>query len=331
MKNTCIDLSTDPGRQAMAARWSGIAATKGALILYGAGKFSLSLLELLERQGLRKPDVIWDDCPSTRNLLGIPVEMTPESFPAGVGTVVLGTDCMQHRMRRRLNALAGPRPHIVEAAPVTIAGRIRTIAGACARGIRDAAVRLLLPSPELILVRLSAMKNDAVGRAQLGEMFDLMRKSSHDNAAAVIRRRYDIHPSARWAFDTLIGGSGSISIGEGTYVGLRSHILADPSGASIRIGRNCAISHGVHIRTQGHHGCKTLEEERNLPIIGKDIVIGDDVWIGANVFIRGGISIGSNSIIGANSVVTSDIQPDSIHGGVPARLIRYKAGADSHC
>jgi maltose O-acetyltransferase len=53
-------------------------------------------------------------------------------------------------------------------------------------------------------------------------------------------------------------------------------------------------------------------------------MIGNGVWIGANVFIGPGINIGDNSIIGANSVVVKDVLPNSIVGGVPAKLIRMK-------
>ena len=60
------------------------------------------------------------------------------------------------------------------------------------------------------------------------------------------------------------------------------------------------------------------------PIEGSDITIGDYVWVGANVYISGGVTIGENTIIGADSVVTHDIPPNTIYGGVPARLIRSK-------
>ena len=38
-----------------------------------------------------------------------------------------------------------------------------------------------------------------------------------------------------------------------------------------------------------------------------------------------GVTIGKGSIIGANSVVTKDVEPYSIVGGVPARMIRKRA------
>jgi len=58
-----------------------------------------------------------------------------------------------------------------------------------------------------------------------------------------------------------------------------------------------------------------------------NINIGDAVWIGANVFIGPGISIGDNAVVGANSVVTKNVEANSIVGGVPAKLLRYKTNA----
>ena len=59
------------------------------------------------------------------------------------------------------------------------------------------------------------------------------------------------------------------------------------------------------------------------------IVIEDDVWIGANVTVLGGVTIGRGSIIAAGAVVTKDVEPYSIVGGVPAKLIRYRFDKDT--
>jgi acetyltransferase-like isoleucine patch superfamily enzyme len=62
----------------------------------------------------------------------------------------------------------------------------------------------------------------------------------------------------------------------------------------------------------------------------KETVIEDDVWIGRNVSIRAGVHIGRGSLIAMGAVVTKDIEPYSIVGGVPARVIsmRFKAEDD---
>ncbi len=51
------------------------------------------------------------------------------------------------------------------------------------------------------------------------------------------------------------------------------------------------------------------------------VVVGNDVWIGAGVKILDGVRIGDGAIIGAGAVVTSDVAPNTIVGGVPARAI----------
>jgi acetyltransferase-like isoleucine patch superfamily enzyme len=52
------------------------------------------------------------------------------------------------------------------------------------------------------------------------------------------------------------------------------------------------------------------------------VEIGDDVWIGAQVVILPGSRIGSGSVIGAGSIVNSEIPPNCLAAGSPARAIR---------
>ena len=60
-----------------------------------------------------------------------------------------------------------------------------------------------------------------------------------------------------------------------------------------------------------------------LPFKG-DTVVGNDVWIGRESVIMPGVKIGDGAIIAAHSVVTKDIEPYSIVGGNPAKLIRKR-------
>lgn len=55
-----------------------------------------------------------------------------------------------------------------------------------------------------------------------------------------------------------------------------------------------------------------------------DIIIGNDVWIGSNVTIMSGVKIGDGSVIAANSTVVKNVEPYSIVGGVPAKLIKKR-------
>ncbi len=54
----------------------------------------------------------------------------------------------------------------------------------------------------------------------------------------------------------------------------------------------------------------------------KPIKIGKNVWIGANVTICQGVTIGDGAVIAAGAVVTKDVAPETVVGGVPAKLIK---------
>jgi len=54
------------------------------------------------------------------------------------------------------------------------------------------------------------------------------------------------------------------------------------------------------------------------------VIVGNDCWIGQHSVLMAGISIGHGSIIAAHSVVTKSVEPYSIVGGNPAKLIRRR-------
>ena len=60
------------------------------------------------------------------------------------------------------------------------------------------------------------------------------------------------------------------------------------------------------------------------PRTNGDIVIGNDIWIGKNVSIMSGITIGDGAVLAAYSHVVKNIEPYTIYGGNPARLIKYR-------
>jgi acetyltransferase-like isoleucine patch superfamily enzyme len=67
-----------------------------------------------------------------------------------------------------------------------------------------------------------------------------------------------------------------------------------------------------------------FQEERRLTAEtpGRPIYIGRAVWIGFDVCILPGVTIGDGAIVGARSVVLENVEPYTIVGGNPARLMR---------
>ena len=55
---------------------------------------------------------------------------------------------------------------------------------------------------------------------------------------------------------------------------------------------------------------------------GMPITIGNDVWIGGNSTILPGVTIGDGAVVAAGAVVTKDVEPNTIVGGVPAKVIK---------
>jgi acetyltransferase-like isoleucine patch superfamily enzyme len=71
------------------------------------------------------------------------------------------------------------------------------------------------------------------------------------------------------------------------------------------------------------------EEHVYVDISNKYFVeIGSDVWIGNNVLIMDGINIADGAIIAAGSVVVKNVNPYTIVGGVPAKVIKRRFDKD---
>ena len=56
----------------------------------------------------------------------------------------------------------------------------------------------------------------------------------------------------------------------------------------------------------------------------KRTIIGNDVWIGQSAILMQGVTIGDGAVVGAGAVVTKDVEPYTIVGGCPARVIRKR-------
>jgi acetyltransferase-like isoleucine patch superfamily enzyme len=123
-----------------------------------------------------------------------------------------------------------------------------------------------------------------------------------------------------YAFFQLTKPNPKVVIGDRTVIGRHSMITAKNL---IQIGNDVLM--GAYVQVIDHnHGFEpglTIREQR--AVIGT-VEIGNDVWIGAGVKILSNVTIGDGAIIGSNAVVTSDVAPNAIVGGVPAKLIRMR-------
>jgi len=108
---------------------------------------------------------------------------------------------------------------------------------------------------------------------------------------------------------------------KGAQVGEGCSIIIRDLGTEpylVKIGNHVTIAHGVLFMTHDGGTWAFREEIPDLQTFGP-IVIEDNCVIGLNVILCPNIRIGRNSIVAAGSVVISDIPPNSIAMGVPAR------------
>ncbi len=112
----------------------------------------------------------------------------------------------------------------------------------------------------------------------------------------------------------------TIEIGNGTFIGSGCEFNAIDS---IRIGQNCLIASGSRF-VDHNHGTEAGTPMKLQPELSAAIRVGDDVWIGVNAVVLKGVTIGEGAIVAAGSVVTKSVEPHTIVGGVPAKLIRAR-------
>lgn len=116
-------------------------------------------------------------------------------------------------------------------------------------------------------------------------------------------------------------------IGDGLEIGNNSNIgpfnYIGCSG-KITIGNNVMLGPRVSIYAENHVFDNTELTIKEQGVKKQFVIIEDDCWIASNVVILSGVTIGHGSVIAAGAVVTESIEPYSIVGGVPAKLIKKR-------
>ena len=109
-------------------------------------------------------------------------------------------------------------------------------------------------------------------------------------------------------------------------------------GRFIRLGRNVFINHacsfldlgGITIEDDVLVGPRVNITSENHPVdvaerktlVPDAVTIKRNAWIGAGATILPGVTVGENSVVAAGAVVTSDVPPNTVVAGVPARVVK---------
>ncbi len=109
-------------------------------------------------------------------------------------------------------------------------------------------------------------------------------------------------------------------------------------GKFTKIGKHVFINHGcsfldlggitiedqvligpqVKLVTENH----PLDPESRRGMLAKPILIQKNAWIGAGATILPGVTIGENAVVAAGAVVSRDVAPNTVVGGVPAKVLK---------
>lgn len=87
---------------------------------------------------------------------------------------------------------------------------------------------------------------------------------------------------------------------------------------NVFIGHNVTFINDKYPRSTAEDG--TMQTESDWKVVETFVKKGASV--GSSSTILCGVTIGENAIVGAGAVVTKDVPPDTVVGGVPAKIIR---------
>jgi serine O-acetyltransferase len=135
----------------------------------------------------------------------------------------------------------------------------------------------------------------------------------HRMAHFLYRKRILFFPRMISEFSRWLTG---IEIHPGAIIGKEvviDHGMGVVIGETAIIGDRVLIYHGVTL------GSAVIMQGKRHP------TVADDVTIGAGSKILGNVTVGKNAKIGANSVVITDVPPNTIAVGIPARIIPNNA------
>lgn len=123
------------------------------------------------------------------------------------------------------------------------------------------------------------------------------------------------YPSARiWAPWNLTMGEGSC-LGDHVDCYAVDRVTLEPYATVSQYTFLCTASHDY-----------TVEE---MPVITAPIRIGYRAWVAADVFVGPGVTIGEGAVVGARASVFRNVDPWTVVGGNPARIInKYHLGQE---
>lgn len=134
-------------------------------------------------------------------------------------------------------------------------------------------------------------------------LLDTKEINARIEPGAIIRDQVEIGDHAVIMMGAVINIGAEI--GEGSMIDMGAIL-----GGRAIVGKNC------------HIGAGTVLAGVIEPPSAEPVVIEDNVMIGANAVVLEGVRVGRGAVVAAGAVVVSDVAPNTVVAGVPARKIK---------
>lgn len=110
-----------------------------------------------------------------------------------------------------------------------------------------------------------------------------------------------------------------LKMGANSAIGDFTHFGAS---GGIEIGTDVIMGSYISFHSENHNFNDTTRLIREQGVTSKGIKLGNNIWVGAKVTFLDGCQIGDNSVVAAGAVVSGTFPPNSIIGGVPAKILK---------
>ena len=108
-----------------------------------------------------------------------------------------------------------------------------------------------------------------------------------------------------------------LTIGENSWIDRDVNLY---SVDDIRIGHDAVVSEGAYVCTASHDiTCETFA------LTTAPVEIGDCAWVCAHAIVLPRVKVGEGAVVAAGAVTTKDVEPWTVVGGVPAKVIKKRS------
>lgn len=90
----------------------------------------------------------------------------------------------------------------------------------------------------------------------------------------------------------------------------------------ITVGRDCMLGSALILDTDFHSIDLDRRSNPHAKVRSAPVTIGNNVWLAGQTVVLKGVAVGDNSVVGFRGVVTSNVPPNVIVAGNPARVVK---------